>query len=1696
MKKKSTLKIFAAVFCIASSHAYSGTFIVPKPNETSIGPNHKTPVPPSVYDLDPLIVISQNVNEKGLVVMKGNFQKPNTSGDVKITIKYKDSQNNWVSVWCKTFAGNYEYNEDLTANFELPESTLNTHSVKVELSSDSSITNWQSITWNKTLNHYKKANYTYGTCDLDENQYTILFTPKKDGTVLYNSNGSVSGVKDRVTSQHLTKKLDDIVLSFQGNASLDNSNANSPIINITNPNGLSTIASSQKFIYQGSDMSPFEFSYHDPVYMFAGKFSNESFFINFSNWFLPPEEGGEPSGRGYLDFTNPNALVNRYYNLYNYINEKLGDVFTNQQPVVIVISKVTGLRVYKNNGQYVSLSATSNYDTQNDFGYPDLYSKHRGPGSENFSLSNTSQASLYGVGAIRNTKVISSWNGPSRPLMDIETEINKFIKYVGLFGNPVTEDCPVTCYTINSGAQSDYVDWTKAPNSYIFTGKYKKNNVIVDADGLYIPVKKAYEMWAKGGEFMKDEQGNYTKIPDGGSASAGLYWEDEMGLIKSVTLEGNGEDAKIKVLVNKLKEGNAVVSYKVNNQIYWTWHVWVTDDPRDGSTYHHGFEKDKNGNSFTDWKWMDRNLGATNAKLTGHDFYKTKGLQYQWGRKDPFPTSKIEGEAGKLSPGIAQANPIPVKFRGSIQPANAAGITNNTGFDSPNGNIRYSINNPINYIVPPVYIYRIGETPVNNGESYAIQGPTVKDWVRKDKTTWFSKSKYKNYDQTDFSKNVAWDLWGDPRGGQQTKLNTSDADLKAQSMMYAMKSPYDPCPCEWRTPSFYSSTAGFSTEPEASPWGKENDFYGGAVEISPTSMNSSFPGIKVYPSLGFDFTGVSGRNLGVIPINGNYEYYPQPMTLNEYNSSNVKVKDITRSADKVYLGMNANIGPEAVLQDEISDGQLHSSTFFTYAEPENTGTRGLALVSDPGNTTGHTSVGFHKIIQNSLIDGNAFESRGVRCIKDPNNAYMPTIFETEYVDTPASQYTLEQLKSWTKEPNSYIEYTNSTLDVPAASKDKIIDIPLRKAYAMNKLYFSQNNEMPAGSVTSFSVVWTTNPSLISNIEIIDGSSIENGKLRVTLDEQEAGNAVIAFHLGNSGQWVNGNNADPILWSWHIWAPKSMVQEQTEFVTETTGTGIRSANEQFVNPANSPYGVPLNTKFMDRDLGALMPFINEHLESSSATATSPLGYDSGNPNSANSLRVEQIRDSGGMHYQWGRKDPIPVFYNPGGFYNFPQLYVGGVFKGRPFNTYKVYRQNNLVSGVITYPMSGNPPLPVGLTNDDYLTSGTKSYSVYSNSSNANVLPTDNTENKIKKVLKYSVNNPFTFLYQTEPAVNESPKYDWLANENGLMTDRWGHSKEKSPYDPCPEGWRIPDLFESIDGGVDGLGLSYAKGNTPWYYQAKFNILQSNGSYKNFFGIDPTIFSTPSSLPSYAPNNRVYYENYNINKGSYIGGYVRAAGGGQTVRYGFVLNKPEYNIGNFSNNGIRGFEWGNNMDGIIPTNHTVASFYKSGVWSASPIGQLGKAAGMYFNVEGGSQSPNPTLLYYLTPSYAFNPQAGMSCRCAKIQYDGNGNEIGRYDPFVLAVPKNTTGKAVNTFAKKQLEEIQKDEKKLSVFPNPVKSLLYINADDKDYYYQIYNVSGQLVKEGKFENKKTDLSSLIQGIYLVRINNSETIVKIIKE
>ena len=97
-------------------------------------------------------------------------------------------------------------------------------------------------------------------------------------------------------------------------------------------------------------------------------------------------------------------------------------------------------------------------------------------------------------------------------------------------------------------------------------------------------------------------------------------------VVSSVTLE-NGK-AKFEVPENAVS-GNALIAAKdANGTILWSWHIWMTEDHPAEQTY---------VNTLGTFIVQDRNLGATRAdRGTGDEWKESCGLDYQWGRKDPF----------------------------------------------------------------------------------------------------------------------------------------------------------------------------------------------------------------------------------------------------------------------------------------------------------------------------------------------------------------------------------------------------------------------------------------------------------------------------------------------------------------------------------------------------------------------------------------------------------------------------------------------------------------------------------------------------------------------------------------------------------------------------------------------------------------------------------------------------------------------------------------------------------------------------------------------------------------------------------------------------------------------------------------------------------------------------------------------------
>jgi len=478
-------------------------------------------------------------------------------------------------------------------------------------------------------------------------------------------------------------------------------------------------------------------------------------------------------------------------------------------------------------------------------------------------------------------------------------------------------------FSLNIVAQQS-TDYSRAPNSYIFDPIEANANSF---SGIYIPVTKAYAMWSSY-EYLKQNE-NFTPIP-AGTQTAALFWEDVPGLVKNVSIvPGAGaENSKIKVEINRfLGNGNAVVAFKVNGTIYWSWHIWVTDNPANGVTYTQGFETDINNNPIQ-VQYMDRNLGALSNHFLGDNWQKSGGLMYQWGRKDPFPTLiykdeyfyEIKSELGYLKHPEISSSTIPVVER---------------PFDQIEKNIRYSVNNPLNYI------------------------------VNADAANWFSNKMHKT--EGSGTSYMSWDLWSDNYKGGNSNASSSNPAIKQDSRSYELKSQLDPCPNGWRIPSYYGRV---TMNNNLSPFGRKDS--GGNDDITPQFSvlypdqdNPALNGVKVYPGLGMDFTSSQSgnRNIGIISISGNYEKYP-----------NVVVP-------------NAPLG--VIYQDGYSDGGLWSTTLGY------DGGRLFGMVSD--QLLPFTNVGKHQIFVNQTNQtqvGNA-----VKCMKDPNLASIgnfPTEYYSEY----------------------------------------------------------------------------------------------------------------------------------------------------------------------------------------------------------------------------------------------------------------------------------------------------------------------------------------------------------------------------------------------------------------------------------------------------------------------------------------------------------------------------------------------------------------------------------------------------------------------------------------------------------------------------------------------------------------------------
>ena len=152
-------------------------------------------------------------------------------------------------------------------------------------------------------------------------------------------------------------------------------------------------------------------------------------------------------------------------------------------------------------------------------------------------------------------------------------------------------------------------------------------------------------------------------------AKAELVWQDALSLVSDIKYNSgtNGGNISFKVDPSTIRQGNAVIAVKdVNDQILWSWHIWVTDEDINNTIEVTNYQNKQYQFMPVNLGWCDANAinyagrsckvkftaGEKSQEITlkqASNSITTGGNNpfYQWGRKDPFLPSDGLADANK-----------------------------------------------------------------------------------------------------------------------------------------------------------------------------------------------------------------------------------------------------------------------------------------------------------------------------------------------------------------------------------------------------------------------------------------------------------------------------------------------------------------------------------------------------------------------------------------------------------------------------------------------------------------------------------------------------------------------------------------------------------------------------------------------------------------------------------------------------------------------------------------------------------------------------------------------------------------------------------------------------------------------------------------------------------------------------------------
>lgn len=420
-------------------------------------------------------------------------------------------------------------------------------------------------------------------------------------------------------------------------------------------------------------------------------------------------------------------------------------------------------------------------------------------------------------------------------------------------------------------------------------------------------------------------------------------------------------------------------------------------------------------------------------------------------------------------------------------------------------------------------------------------------------------------------------------------------------------------------------------------------------------------------------------------------------------------------------------------------------------------------------------------------------------------------------------------------PNCYIVKPGGT-----------VTIPVGKPYIVAESGYGLTPYNTTDKVTE-EFIWQDTQSLIHDVTLDGGNQGDVSQLKVTVNPGVIGNALVGVRIG-----PNGNDSDPIAWSWHIWV--------TDYEPDTNINGTTYFHNN--GETNGNY------TFMDRNLGA----------------TSVI------PADINSM---------GMMYQWGRKDPFTASTS--------NISVS------VRNLYAL--DNSILDEKSEIQPNGAPPIASG--------SGIKH-------AEAPVAAAGSSN------LLLSIQEPTTFYHG--PYIKSdlyNTGFNWYSGNNSGTNnnDLWDESGKKSPFDPCPAGWRIP---------------AYSNNINPWYPYTSDHPFDGTEGVTNVPGHGYNIDGTSSRSTL----------------GYYPSGFLRAPRAFFTG--GFVGADNDYPV--YS---------GGMIDGQFMTLGGI-DLHEGYYWSATAASDNTKANYINIRIAGGL---TPDEMFPYIGEDILSKSAGASVRCVK-------------------------------------------------------------------------------------------------------------------